>query len=240
MDYLSAYWQVIAGAFVVFILFIIVLREFWCWYFKINQLNRNITEFNSNSIKIIALIETIVRKLPENEVNYDSIIDLQNNKKSLIVKKGETGPGAGYVFYDKGQYTDGWRYLEFSNKPLEETYPWNIGYMEETKARDEKLGTGVKNTEKIILKHKDGKYAAAVAKKHSVNDIVDWYLPSTDEILILYAFIKEQNLLDYQNFTIWSATEANPSYAYAINMKNGEKEMLEKDRKALVLPIRSF
>lgn len=25
---------------------------------------------------------------------------------------GKTGPAGGYIFYDKGEYSDGWRYLE--------------------------------------------------------------------------------------------------------------------------------
>lgn len=31
---------------------------------------------------------------------------------SCILEGGVPGPAGGYVFYDKGEYTDGWRYLE--------------------------------------------------------------------------------------------------------------------------------
>ncbi|MDR1220775.1 MAG: hypothetical protein LBK73_14345 [Treponema sp.] len=35
---------------------------------------------------------------------------------TIVLEGGVPGPAGGYVFYDKGEYSDGWRYLECAPK----------------------------------------------------------------------------------------------------------------------------
>jgi len=40
-------------------------------------------------------------------------------------KVGDIGPSGGFIFYDKGENSDGWRYLEAAPKEFEFTANWN-------------------------------------------------------------------------------------------------------------------
>jgi len=49
-------------------------------------------------------------------------IHTQENK---VYKVGDTGPSGGFVFYDKGERTDGWQYLEAAPQEFEFETNWN-------------------------------------------------------------------------------------------------------------------
>jgi hypothetical protein len=97
------------------------------------------------------------------------------------------GPAGGYVFFDKGNYSDGWRYLEAS---LEDagvvSKDYFIGEISKTSTA---MGSGRQNTD-IIL-------AAADVDNEKINGVIkaaqlclefnfggynDWFLPSIDEL----------------------------------------------------------
>ncbi|MDR1126729.1 MAG: DUF1566 domain-containing protein [Treponema sp.] len=44
---------------------------------------------------------------------------------SCVLESGVPGPAGGYVFYDKGAYSDGWRYLECAPENAGEEVNWN-------------------------------------------------------------------------------------------------------------------
>jgi hypothetical protein len=44
---------------------------------------------------------------------------------SCVLEGGVPGPAGGYVFYDKGGYSDGWRYLECAPENADEKVDWN-------------------------------------------------------------------------------------------------------------------
>jgi len=64
---------------------------------------------------------------------------------------GKAGPAGGLIFYDKGSYSDGWRYLEAAPKSTEWTgKEW--GSWEILIGGTEKgIGTGQSNTTKIVI-----------------------------------------------------------------------------------------
>ncbi|GHV70704.1 hypothetical protein AGMMS49928_19490 [Spirochaetia bacterium] len=102
---------------------------------------------------------------------------------TTVYKIGDTGPAGGIVFYDKGSYSNGWRYMEAANKDLG-TVPWGpdnvmIG------GTSTALGAGKENTEKLVLEAKKRGLtgtAAQLCGEYTQNGFAGWFLPSRDEL----------------------------------------------------------
>ncbi|SMP65425.1 Listeria/Bacterioides repeat-containing protein [Sphaerochaeta associata] len=140
----------------------------------------------------------------------------------------EAGPAGGYVFYDKGEYTDGWRYLESAPASTEWTgVEWG-GYLSRLPLElligetNTDIGTGRSNTTKIVtaietaLEERYHKSSAKLCDELEVNryGVVydDWFLPSKDELNQMYQVLSLSNLggLDSRNYNCyWSSSEYN-------------------------------
>jgi len=98
-----------------------------------------------------------------------------------------TGPAGGFVFYDKGYYSDGWRYLEASPKDAGEaewgkTRNYNTNADIETSAL---IGKGKDNTDLLIAKFKTINVtgtAAHLCEEFTYGGYSDWFLPSENEL----------------------------------------------------------
>ena len=71
---------------------------------------------------------------------------------------GDTGDGSGIVFYDKGSYSDNWRYLEAQTVDLSAGAAWGCSGTSITGADGTVLGTGDQNTI-VTLQHQRNKIA---------------------------------------------------------------------------------
>jgi len=142
--------------------------------------------------------------------------------------------------------------------------PWsnvsvfNSGY-KVTEATRDGVYTGAKNTEAIIKKelrdNTSGSFAAKVAADYKVQgDGVtlctatnshtkstcydDWYLPSKEELNLLYRQRAVVGGLDKAGY--WSSTEDNSIYADYQDFKNGSKVNYNKDYALGVRAIRAY
>ena len=91
---------------------------------------------------------------------------------------GNGGPAGGRVFYDKGSYSDGWRYLEAAPSDQSTGIQWYNGANINTGATATGVGSGRANTSTIISKQEAGNYAAALCDKLVLGGFDDWFLPS--------------------------------------------------------------
>jgi hypothetical protein len=97
---------------------------------------------------------------------------------------GNNGPAGGIVFYDKGSYSDGWRYLEAAPSDQSTGIEWGNGSNFNI-ATAKAIGTGKTNTAAIIAAQGSGTYAATLCKNLSIGGFSDWFLPSKDELNLM-------------------------------------------------------
>ncbi|HEY9054557.1 MAG TPA: hypothetical protein VIO60_07035, partial [Rectinemataceae bacterium] len=89
----------------------------------------------------------------------------------------------GKIFYDKGSYSDSWRYLELCPSESSGYLQWASSTSYVSGSSAEAVGTGLANTETIIASGDSSKYPAAwYCSNLDFNGIGDWFLPSRNEL----------------------------------------------------------
>jgi len=122
-------------------------------------------------------------------------------------KVGDTGPAGGFIFYDKGNNSGGWRYLEAANRDAGSVV-WGNNEHIIGKMGDE-IGTGKQNTQTIIntMMEKGENYPAAmVCRQYSQGGYSDWFLPSKSELNLMYWNLKQKELGDFRSGWYWSSS----------------------------------
>ena len=117
-------------------------------------------------------------------------------------KIGDTGPAGGLIFYDKGNNSGGWRYLEAAPVDVEFTGVWTVRdtWVQNMQST---IGSGKRNTQLAVEKFKQtsGEWDAAAQKVVEIefNGFKDWFIPSSDELDQMYGNLKRRNLGDFKN-----------------------------------------
>jgi hypothetical protein len=163
----------------------------------------------------------------------------QQNK---IYKVGDIGPAGGIVFYDKGSFTDGWRYLEVA--PAETVFSAEWGAFEQNvPGTSSALGAGRRNTEIIVERLgtlKESRRAAQVCAGMNFKGFKDWFLPSKDELNLIYKNLKQKGLGNFNDNWYWSSSQSNASGAWNQNFRNGYQQGDFKNQAYSVRAIRGF
>lgn len=202
----------------------------------------------ANSVGYTANDSCFVSILKANIINNDTTICKGNSIKisvdssSLInYLSGTTGPAGGIVFYDKGNVTNGWRYLESANADIA-GIPWWNGTLITTGATATIVGSGLQNTNTIIAAQGSGNYAAIAAKNYIQGGYKDWYLPSKDELNLIYQNLKVKGLGNLNNDFYWSSSEFNVNAAYrqVFTNQGGVDAGWKYFTNGTVRPVRAF
>jgi uncharacterized repeat protein (TIGR02543 family) len=175
---------------------------------------------------------------------------------------GDTGPAGGVIFYDdEADGTDdiaGARYLEAAPSDIDVsgdyTHVWG-GYGTEVGSQGTAIGTGEANTAAIVAEYgasdpynNTGDYAARLADQYEYGNHDDWFLPSKDELDLMYQNKTEIGCFYPKQY--WSSSEPNdpgaptgpPPSAFAWNQDfdNGDQLKLAKSNGKRVRAIRAF
>ncbi|MDR1317246.1 MAG: DUF1566 domain-containing protein, partial [Spirochaetales bacterium] len=163
-----------------------------------------------------------------------------------IYQLGDTGPAGGIVFYDSGDFSGDWRYLEAAPKDLDEEFMWSgYTFIAGTKVTGLRtgLGEGKFNTERIAATFGNRAAAAAPAcAGYRAGGSADWFLPSRDELDLMYRNLKQKGLGNFQDLWYWSSSAANNDYeAWDQNFADGRQYGHEDTRRAYrVRAVRAF
>jgi len=94
------------------------------------------------------------------------------------------GPADGFVFYDKGNYSDGWRYLEAS--PIDAGEVSRYYLIGEFTGGSSAIGMGKQNTDLILATIDTGNNgvgrAVQLCSEFYYGGYSDWFLPSKNEL----------------------------------------------------------
>lgn len=112
-----------------------------------------------------------------------------------------------------------------------------LGYLNVTTSYE--LGTGLANTNAIVAAlGNSGNYAAKVCYSLVLNGYSDWYLPSHDELYILY---QNKNVINSNlRFDFWSSTQNDSINAWKINFETGKFNSWSAHTDLQVRAIRNF
>lgn len=101
------------------------------------------------------------------------------------------------------------------------------------------LGTGSVNTDRIITQNGAGiNYAAGLARAYNGGGYTDWYLPSLDELIILYH--NRVAIGGFANALYWSSSEYDTSKAWNQLFSGGNECNMNKFNGNRVRAIRTF
>jgi hypothetical protein len=156
-------------------------------------------------------------------------------------KIGEAGPAGGIIFYDKGNNSDGWRYLEAApvSAELKDLLWGPNGEVGGTKVE---IGAGKRNTQ-IIVNHAvtaGGNYRAAwLCDTLESGGYDDWFLPSKTELNLMYLNLKERGVGGFSTAQYWSSSEEN-DYPWAQQFNDGRQNRYQKHNTYSVRAIRQF
>jgi hypothetical protein len=166
---------------------------------------------------------------------------------------GSTGQ-QGIVFYDKGFYHNGWRYMEVLPTSLN-ALQWGCSNTSVIGASSSAIGSGYYNSCKIANFHdslggyysnpqqcaeaNDGTVAAKEALLQS-NLAGNWFVPTEDELRVVYENLYLGGFGNITPTRFWTSTQLSNSEAMTIDFETGNAIPTEKSANYNVLLVRYF
>jgi DUF1680 family protein len=161
---------------------------------------------------------------------------------------GDVGPAGGWIFYENPNYAaDGWRYLEAAPFDQSEGAKWGCFRTPTSGARGTAIGTGKQNTSDMLSACAEPDSAAYLCHHLSVNGVRGWFLPSRDELSLLYRNLKAGGLVSFRdtgsvdNFSYWASSQQTTDMASHIDFADhGRVHSDDKDFPRRVRAIRAI
>ena len=198
--------------------------------------------------------------------DYDAYVpyNLQNDYSSYVLDKMldngiSFGPAGGYVFFDKGEYSDGWRYLEAAPKEIStigiyggRDTSFAFGKLRTSKGyavvgTSPSIGSGKDNTKALISamdidgvanmgSNKTGEYAAKLCDDYVYGGYDDWFLPSIEELEAMVNLY----IACIINGSYISSTEYDKDKCFCYSFHYDTRETTDRTNKLSVIPVRAY
>ncbi len=163
---------------------------------------------------------------------------------------GSVGPAGGYIFYDKGNTSNGWRYLEVAPNDISVGAQWGCN-TQQISGISNMIGSGLTNTNLILSNCSVSGIAAKVCEQAIINGYSDWYLPSKAEFDLIYQNIHLQGHGNFVNNTgpnnsvimynrYWTSSQVSIPNGWAQDFSPYYQQVVSKLELNRVRPIRQF
>lgn len=174
-------------------------------------------------------IESYVYVLPNTTYYIRSYVKMGDNyyysNQQSFRTAGYIGGSGGFVFYDKGETTNGWRYLEayssyllYNNSSTYDfKYSCNTNFISGISSE---IGTGLENSHiiKNICNYNNVGCAVALDKTYNGQASGSWFVPSINELKELYK-MKVIGLTDFGSIIdLLSSSQESDVTAYAFHV----------------------
>ena len=153
-------------------------------------------------------------------INLNFNGDVFYGEQQQFKTAGYFGPAGGYVAFDKGEMIYGWRYFEIHPTTLNYDISWTNGgawgdYGYFLSGTLSQVGLGLDNTSLIASSLTDANCAAKLCNDLSLNGYTDWFLPSSEELLLISNSLRGAGISvgDYA----WTSTQYDANQAMTCN-----------------------
>lgn len=173
-------------------------------------------------------------------VTENNISAYGNEVSFTTLSVGQTGPGGGIVFFNKGNTNGGWQYLESATSDQSIGIAWGCAGTS-IPGTQLTVGSGEANTSLIVAGCSDASFAAKLCNNFVSGGQSDWFLPSQDELNLMH---KNMHLNNQGNFNTsanyWSSTEFVNYLAWNFNFYFGVANGYTKANAYYVRAVRAF
>ncbi len=155
---------------------------------------------------------------------------------------GDKGPAGGWIFYDKGRHSGGWRYLEAAPEDQGQGN-WFFCEGEVPGTGGTSPGSGKGNTRAIVKIGGESDIAATIAARYRGGGKSDWFLPSRDELDLMYKNLHKAGIGGFSNGDYWSSsgrTQNRFTDGWSQNFASGKQSVTYGENQFAVRAARSF
>ncbi len=193
----------------------------------------------------------------DTKITGNSYVETAADHTIYAKHMGQTASG-GYVFYDKGYASDGWRYLEAGPATMETYLTWGATGTDDgfylMNYADYQLGAGKANTATLAaIPSWNGEtdYPATYCANLDSGGHSDWYLPTTQELKLIFSVLYARGLGDFgenvysSRMLYWTSNGSKASNqptgdAYYVTFFTGSQSYTGFGNVLMVRPIRSY
>jgi len=153
----------------------------------------------------------------------------------------DTGPAGGLIFYVKEDgYSDGWMYLEAAPSDQSGGTQWG-SYGSSIGGTETSIGTGQSNTTTIVTwlnNNFETDRAAQLCDVLTEGAYSDWFLPSKDELNLMYTNLKVAGVGGF-TFWYWSSSEFSADNVYVQYFVSGGQGTQPKNATSISIRVRA-
>jgi len=154
-------------------------------------------------------------------VTVNNISAYGNEVTFTTLSVGQTGPSGGIIFFDKGNNNGGWQYLESATSDQSTIgIPWGCDGLS-IPGTQNTVGSGEANTALIVALCNDSSFAAKLCNDLVSGGQIDWFLPSRDELNLIYKNMHLNGQGNFNNSYYWSSTSKYSTLGLSLDFNNG-------------------